>query len=126
MIAASAQIDDPHVSGSIAGASASQRFLNRSNQQLINERFAYKRHGASGERLLSDADVIVGRDKNDGKRFADSGKVILNGEAAHSRHLHIQNQTIGTKRRHGLEKIEKILPRAECLCIHGNRPDESS
>jgi hypothetical protein len=40
MVAASAQIDDPRVSGSIAGASASQRFLNRSNQQLINERFA--------------------------------------------------------------------------------------
>jgi hypothetical protein len=80
-----------------AGSPAFQGFAQRLYEQFIAEGLTQEGHRPGGQCLLADSDLVVRRDKNQWDRAAGRGEPILHVKAVHSRHLHIDNQTVGLK-----------------------------
>lgn len=49
----------------------------------------------------------------------------LHFKPAPTRHLYVENCTVHLIPGNGVEKIEKFLPGAKCLCVHAQRNDEA-
>ena len=98
-----------------------ERNPERIDQQLVLERFAQEGYRAHRQRTLAHSDLIVGRDKDDGKATATPGHSLLHLEPVKARHLYVKDDTVRIKRRRRFDEIDEVLTGSKSFCVHSER-----
>jgi|SRR5580692_4289003 len=78
-----------------------QRFLQRLKKSRGAKRFVQDLCGSLPERLLSDIDVLLSRDEDDGNLVPAACQFLLKIKSGHSRHRDVEDQAFGLINRIG-------------------------
>jgi len=100
----------PGASIHIGLAAATQRRVERADDQRVVARLSQKCQRASRQRPLLCNLIVMCSDENDGDVPANAPKMRLHLDAIQAGHLHIQNDAIGLERWKRLDLFDEFRP----------------